>query len=61
MWRPFDWNPRKTLEDFYESAIAFGTFQRYLSDSRLALAADMLKNWDEMNVVVAKIAKEVRG
>ena len=29
--------------------------------TQLALAADMLKNWDEMNAIVAKIAKEVRS
>ena len=29
--------------------------------TQLALAADMLKKWDEMNAIVAKIAKEVRG
>lgn len=29
--------------------------------TQLALAADMLKNWDETNAIVAKIAKEVRS
>lgn len=76
-WRMYDFVDGFCLDtpesdaDFYESALAFGTFQELLSDfpdhnlirarTQFALVADMQKKWNEMHRIVAEVANQVRS
>ncbi len=53
------------LKDYLEGdkyfRVAYPTHNLVRARTQMALCADMLKHWDEMNAIVEQMAKEIRG